>query len=337
MDVSPQFSEFLEMALNAYQRKDLLNAKRYAKQAQKLNPVHETPWLILAATTNPEQALHYLSEAKSLIPNSQRIDQAIGITQQRINRLNDHKSQKITADPIQIKQPAVTRARKTTKPGLVGLILLAIILIAGAALAFGRQTPVRHMVSAFFATPTFLSERPQDAYQKPTITPSGTPTATATATTTPTSTFTPTPTPTATATHTVTPSPTPTFTATSLPVITSERWILVKLNEQMLYAYEGDVLVNSFLVSTGLPNTPTLVGQFAVYIKYRYTNMSGPGYFLQDVEYTQYYDKDYGIHAATWHNNWGTPMSRGCVNMRLEDSKWLYDWTKIGTLVYIQY
>jgi hypothetical protein len=33
------------------------------------------------------------------------------------------------------------------------------------------------------------------------------------------------------------------------------------------------------------------------------------------------------LHGAYWHNNFGTPMSHGCVNLRNEDAKWLYDWT----------
>jgi lipoprotein-anchoring transpeptidase ErfK/SrfK len=336
-NISPQFSDFLQMALNAYQHKDLLNAKRYAKQAQKLNPLHETPWLILAATTNSDQALQYLTEAKNLIPESSRIDQAIQITRQRISRAVIEENHKPTEKPSPSKKSAVAKPKKTSKQQWLGTILIILVLLALAVIAFAWQPPIRHIVSAFFATPTIINERPPDVYQKPSITPSSTVTPTFTASPTPTATSTPTLTATLTPTNTATPTATYTFTPTTLPVITSDRWILVKLSEQMLYAYEGDQIVNSFLVSTGLPNTPTVVGSFAVYIKYRYTNMSGPGYFLQDVEYTQYFYKDYGIHAATWHNNFGTPMSRGCVNMRLEDSEWLFDWTKIGTVVYIQY
>ncbi len=325
------------MALSAYQGKDLLNAKRYAKQAQKLNPMHETPWLILAATTNPDQALQYLTEAKSLIPDSPRIDQAIQISRQRINKAAIQENHKSTETPSPPKNTAVAKPKNTSKPKWLGTMLVILVLLSLIIVAVGQHPPIRHMVSAFFATPTINNERPHDFYQKPSITPSSTITPTLTSTPTPTATTTPTLTSTATPTNTATPTATQTFTPTSLPVITAERWILVKLSEQMLYAYEGDQIVNTFLVSTGLPNTPTVMGQFAVYIKYRYTNMSGPGYFLADVEYTQYFYKDYGIHAATWHNNFGTPMSHGCVNMRLEDSKWLFDWTKIGTVVYIQY
>ncbi len=33
------------------------------------------------------------------------------------------------------------------------------------------------------------------------------------------------------------------------------------------------------------------------------------------------------IHGAFWHNNFGTPRSHGCINLRPEDAKWVYRWT----------
>ena len=34
----------------------------------------------------------------------------------------------------------------------------------------------------------------------------------------------------------------------------------------------------------------------------------------------------YGIHGAYWHNNFGHPMSHGCINMKEEDVKQIYYW-----------
>nr|MDA8088057.1 peptidoglycan DD-metalloendopeptidase family protein [Nitrospiraceae bacterium] len=34
-----------------------------------------------------------------------------------------------------------------------------------------------------------------------------------------------------------------------------------------------------------------------------------------------------------WHNNFGHPMSHGCVNMKTPDAKWLFDWAPMGTPV----
>ncbi len=115
----------------------------------------------------------------------------------------------------------------------------------------------------------------------------------------------------------------------------SERWIDVDLSEQRLYAYEGERLVNSFVVSTGTWQYPTVTGQYRIYVKYRYTDMAGPGYYLPNVPYTMYFYRGYGIHGTYWHNNFGTPMSHGCINMRTEEAGWLFNWASVGTLVNI--
>jgi lipoprotein-anchoring transpeptidase ErfK/SrfK len=116
-----------------------------------------------------------------------------------------------------------------------------------------------------------------------------------------------------------------------------ERWIDVDLTNQMVYAYEGDTVVNSFLVSTGTWMTPTVTGKYKIYVKYRKTNMSGPGYYLPDVPYTMYFYKGYGLHGTYWHSNFGTPMSHGCVNLSIPDAEWLFGWASEGTVVNVHY
>jgi lipoprotein-anchoring transpeptidase ErfK/SrfK len=65
--------------------------------------------------------------------------------------------------------------------------------------------------------------------------------------------------------------------------------------------------------------------------------MSGPGYYLPGVESVAYFYQGYALHGAYWHNNFGHPMSHGCVNMRNEDAKWFYDFVSIGTPVHVQW
>lgn len=115
------------------------------------------------------------------------------------------------------------------------------------------------------------------------------------------------------------------------------RWIDVDLTNQRLYAYEGETVVNSFIVSTGTWLTPTVVGEFKVYVKYRSSKMSGPGYYLPDVPYIMYFHGDYGLHGTYWHNNFGTPMSHGCVNLTIDDAGWLYNWASVGTVVNVHH
>ncbi len=116
-----------------------------------------------------------------------------------------------------------------------------------------------------------------------------------------------------------------------------EHWIDVDLSQQRVYAYEGDTVVNSFLVSTGTWQTPTVTGSYKVWIKLRSTTMSGPGYYLTNVPFTMYFYKGYGLHGTYWHNNFGTPMSHGCVNLASADAEWLYNFSSVGTVVNVHY
>lgn len=115
------------------------------------------------------------------------------------------------------------------------------------------------------------------------------------------------------------------------------RWIDINLSEQRVYAYEGDVIVNSFLASTGTWAHPTVTGTFKIWNKTRVQDMSGPGYYLPNVPYVMYFYKDYGIHGTYWHNNFGTPMSHGCVNLTIPDAEWLYYWAYEGMTVRVHY
>jgi lipoprotein-anchoring transpeptidase ErfK/SrfK len=115
------------------------------------------------------------------------------------------------------------------------------------------------------------------------------------------------------------------------------RWVDVDLTHQMVYAYEGNTIVNSFLVSTGTWQHPTVTGQYHIYVKYRYTRMTGPGYNLPNVPYTMYFYKGYALHGTYWHSNFGTPMSHGCVNLSIPDAGWLFNWASVGTLVNVHY
>lgn len=116
-----------------------------------------------------------------------------------------------------------------------------------------------------------------------------------------------------------------------------ERWIDVNLSEQRVYAYEGDVVVNSFIVSTGVAQTPTVTGNYRIWAKVRVQDMSGPGYYLRDVPYVMFFYEDYALHGTYWHNNFGTPMSRGCVNLKVDDAAWLFSWATVSTVVSIHY
>lgn len=115
------------------------------------------------------------------------------------------------------------------------------------------------------------------------------------------------------------------------------RELVVDLSTQMSYAYEDGVLQYSALVSTGLPATPTVQGEYAVWHKIASQTMTGPGYYLPGVQWVMYFYQGYSFHGTYWHNNFGNPMSHGCVNMRNEDALWFYNFASLGTPVWVQW
>ncbi len=123
----------------------------------------------------------------------------------------------------------------------------------------------------------------------------------------------------------------------SPPTAVEGKQIVVNLSQQKTYAYENGVLIREFVVSTGLPATPTVTGDFTIYLKLRSQRMTGPDYDLPGVPWVMYFYKGYSLHGTYWHNNFGRPMSHGCVNMRTEDAEWLYEWAPIGTPVHVTY
>lgn len=115
------------------------------------------------------------------------------------------------------------------------------------------------------------------------------------------------------------------------------KWVEVSLSQQSLIAYEGNTPVFTTRISGGLPQYPTVEGTFRVYAKYVTTRMRGGQgadyYDIPDVPYTMYFYSGYALHGAYWHNNFGTPQSHGCVNLRPDDAKWMFNWAPIGTMV----
>lgn len=134
-----------------------------------------------------------------------------------------------------------------------------------------------------------------------------------------------------------TPESTPVVEATPVPVwaLDEARWIDVDLSEQRLTAYERQTAVKTYLVSTGLPQTPTPLGQYRIWIKFEKDDMAGADYYIKDVPWVMYFHQGYGLHGVTWHANFGHRMSHGCVNQPNDMAEWLFHFAKVGTLVNI--
>lgn len=115
-----------------------------------------------------------------------------------------------------------------------------------------------------------------------------------------------------------------------------QKHIYVNLTTQTLTAYQGDTLVLSTLISSG-KSFPTPTGEYTIWIKVRAQRMTGGVggnyYDLPNVPYVMFFynreiakARGFSLHGAYWHNNYGYPMSHGCVNMRITDAEALYKW-----------
>jgi lipoprotein-anchoring transpeptidase ErfK/SrfK len=120
----------------------------------------------------------------------------------------------------------------------------------------------------------------------------------------------------------------------------SQQWIQINLAEQRLTAWEGNTPVFSVIVSTGRVTDQTPTGVYSIQTKYRTTRMQGEhqgvAYDIPDVPYTMYFSGSYAIHGAYWHDNFGTPVSSGCINVPVDAASWLFSWAGVGTSVVVQ-
>jgi L,D-transpeptidase catalytic domain len=117
--------------------------------------------------------------------------------------------------------------------------------------------------------------------------------------------------------------------------------IVVSKSQSAMWAYEDGNVVISSLVSVGtgeVPEVETPVGFFSVLTKYEKQTMEGTinaeDYKVEDVPDVLYFDNlGNALHGTYWHDNFGFPMSHGCVNLPLDVAAWLYDWAPVGTAV----
>jgi lipoprotein-anchoring transpeptidase ErfK/SrfK len=116
-----------------------------------------------------------------------------------------------------------------------------------------------------------------------------------------------------------------------------DKSIAVRLDEQLLLAYENGRAVFATRVSTGgrrLSGTYTTpVGNFITYHKRPTRHMANGdiasnGFDFPGVPWVLYItESGISFHGTYWHNDYGIPHSHGCINMTPQAAKWLYRWT----------
>jgi len=121
------------------------------------------------------------------------------------------------------------------------------------------------------------------------------------------------------------------------------QYILVDLSEQRLYSYENGILANTFLISAAKYPFFTPQGIHSVLAKKPYVDYTwsyGEGnpnnYSLGLVPWNLNFYGHFYIHYAYWHNNFGHPMSHGCINVNLTNMKWIYNWANVATPVEVR-
>ena len=317
----------LDLAQSALHQKDRNGAYKYAKMAANFDPELEEAWLILASISDPNESVKFLNRALKINPKSPKARKGMRWAARRLRENRQGNTKGIINSSS--KDTQFKKTKKEGQPKKLWRVSLFISIVSiGSVLLFWLGLPaIQAQASVQKRT------RPEDALPKPTLTPTITPTPTATPEPTPT--LTPTPIPPADTTYT-------SFHYHSWDIPeevsgTNDFWLEVDLSNQILYAYSGNQIISSFLVSTGTSNHQTVTGAYKIYAKLPTYTMVGPGYHLSDVPYSMFFYKGYSIHGTYWHSNFGTPMSHGCVNMNTNDAAWVYNKSSIGTYVFIHY
>lgn len=120
-----------------------------------------------------------------------------------------------------------------------------------------------------------------------------------------------------------------------------DKRVEVDVTYQTMSCYEGNREVYFARVSTGgkfdaqgnaVDEWSTPIGPHSIWRKMVSVHMSGGttggGYDLPGIGWTSLFSGNgVAIHSTFWHNNFGVPMSHGCVNARPEDAKWVFRWT----------
>jgi len=127
----------------------------------------------------------------------------------------------------------------------------------------------------------------------------------------------------------------------NLDVDPAQKRIVVKIWEQTLSCFEGNTEVHFARISSGalwdawgnrVEAWATPVGESPIWRKAISLPLSGgsasAGWSLPAVGWVSLFvGTGVAIHSTYWHNNYGEPSSRGCINTSPEDAKWVFRWS----------
>ncbi|MGH9088334.1 MAG: L,D-transpeptidase [Acidimicrobiales bacterium] len=105
--------------------------------------------------------------------------------------------------------------------------------------------------------------------------------------------------------------------------------------ESLTVWHDGSV-VASTLANTGIPASPTAIGTFPVYVRYRNQVMTGTApdgsRYADPVQFVAYFVGGDAIHFMP-RATYGSPQSLGCVEIPYQPASVIWNYTTYGTLV----
>jgi len=121
-----------------------------------------------------------------------------------------------------------------------------------------------------------------------------------------------------------------------------QKRIVVNIWGQTLSCFEGETEIHFAKISSGalwdawgnrVEEWATPVGESPIWRKAISLPLSGgsasAGWSLPAVGWVSLFvGTGVAIHSTYWHNNYGEPSSRGCVNASPEDAKWIFRWSQ---------
>ena len=125
-------------------------------------------------------------------------------------------------------------------------------------------------------------------------------------------------------------------------VATGEVWIDISLTYEYMTVYQGSTVLMETYISSGKPGFETPAGTYYINTMLPEQDMEGvlggEYYNVPSVPWVMYFtDVGHAIHGAYWHNNFGTPMSHGCINVPVDLAAYVYSVSSIGTRVEIHW
>jgi len=118
--------------------------------------------------------------------------------------------------------------------------------------------------------------------------------------------------------------------------------IQIDLSGQEVTVFLGDDVIREMICSGGTEESPTPPGEFVTYekIEQAWVDRFGVG-----AKYWTRFYNEYLIHSVPFDEDWnmieeeyeklGSPASHGCIRLKVEDAKWIYDNIPLGAKVVI--